>query len=49
MFKRFRKLSLFWKTVAVVRVYKRDDPKLVENYRPIYLICIENKIFEKCM
>ena len=47
--KRIRKLPLFWKTAAVVPVYKKDNPKLVENYRPLSLLCIESKIFEKCM
>ena len=28
-------------------MYKKDNPKLVENYRPIYLICIVSKIFKK--
>ena len=42
-FKRIRKLPLFWTTAAVVPVYKKDSPKLVENYRPISLLCIDGR------
>ena len=38
-----------WKIANVVPVFKKSDPKKVENYRPISLLCIMSKIFEKCV
>ena len=38
-----------WKTAAVTPIHKKNDPKDVENYRPISLLNIDSKIFEKCM
>ena len=48
-FNYIRKLPLFWKTAVLVPVYKKDNPRLVEKYRPISLLWIESKIFEKSM
>ena len=36
-----------WKLANVVPVYKKDDKQLVKNYRPISLLPICGKIFEK--
>ena len=47
--KRLRKMPSSWKTAAVSPIYKKDDRKLVENYRGISLLDIDEKIFEKCM
>ena len=49
IFNRIRKLPLFLKTAAVVPVFKEDNPKLIENFRPISLLCIESEIFERFM
>ena len=47
--KRIRKMPTSWKTAAVTPIHKKNDPKDVENYRPISLLNIDSKIFEKCM
>ena len=46
--KRIRKKPTSWKTAAVTLIHKENYPKDVENYRPIYLLNIDSKIFEKC-
>ena len=33
----------------MIPVFKKNDPLKVENYRPISLLCIFSKIFEKCV
>ncbi|KAK3083103.1 hypothetical protein FSP39_014041 [Pinctada imbricata] len=38
-----------WKIANVIPVFKKKDPLKVENYRPISLLCIIAKIFEKCI
>ena len=30
-------------------IHKKDDPTLVQNYRPISLLCILSKVFERCV
>ena len=47
--KRNRKLPKAWKIAAVSPIHKKGERKLVENYRPVSLLNIENKIFEKCI
>ena len=47
--KRIFKTPTSWKTAAVTPIYKKNDPKNVENYLPISLLNIDSKIFEKCM
>ena len=37
------------KTAKVIPVHKKDDPLLCTNYRPISLLSVFSKIFEKCM
>ena len=44
-----RKFPSQWKIANVVPVFKKNDPKKVENYRPISLLCCMSKIFEKCI
>ena len=46
--KRIRKKPTSWKTAAVTPIHKENDPKDVENYRPISLLNIDSKVFEKC-
>ena len=36
-----------WKLANVVPIHKKEDKQLVENYRPISLLPIYGKIFEK--
>ncbi|KAK3098188.1 hypothetical protein FSP39_017040 [Pinctada imbricata] len=38
-----------WKVANIIPVYKKNDPQKVENYRPISLLCIIAKVFEKCV
>ena len=38
-----------WKIANVVPIFKKDNPKLVNNYRPISLLSIIGKVFEKCV
>ena len=47
--KRNRKLAKAWKIAADTPIHKKGEKKLVENYRPVSLLNIESKIFEKCI
>ena len=38
-----------WKLANVVPVFKKGKKELVENYRPISLLAIISKIFERCV
>ena len=38
-----------WKKSNIVPVYKRGDKQIIDNYRPISLLCICGKIFEKIL
>ena len=38
-----------WKVANVVPVFKKSDPQKVENYRPISLLSLIGKVFEKCV
>ena len=38
-----------WKRADVSSVFKKDDPTLAENYRPISLLCIVSKVLERCV
>ena len=44
-----RKLPKAWKIAAVSPIHNKGERKLVENYRPVSLLNIESKIFEKCI
>ena len=37
------------KTAVVTPVFKKGDPKIVSNYRPISVLSTYSKIFEKCL
>ena len=37
------------KVANVIPLYKADDPLLVNNYRPVSLLCVISKVFEKVM
>ena len=39
--------SDIWKKSNIIAVHKKNDKQLVENYRPISLLPISGKIFEK--
>ena len=36
-----------WREANVCPIHEKDDPSLVRNYRPIYLLYSENKVFER--
>ncbi|CAB4039899.1 Hypothetical predicted protein, partial [Paramuricea clavata] len=38
-----------WKRANVTPIFKKDDPSLPSNYRPISLLCILSKVFERCV
>ena len=38
-----------WKEANVTPIYKKDDPSLVNNYRPISLLNILGKVMERCV
>ena len=37
------------KIANVIPIYKSDDPMLFNHYRPVSLLCILSKVFEKIM
>ena len=38
-----------WKMANITPVFKQDDPSLVQNYRPISLLCTVSKVLERCV
>ena len=38
-----------WKLANICPVYKKDDPNVCNNYRPISLLCITSKILERAI
>jgi hypothetical protein len=40
-----KKVPHFWKTARVAAIYKKKDPALPENYRPISLLAVGYKIY----
>ena len=36
-----------WKRANITPIFKQEDPSLPSNYRPISLLCITSKIFER--
>ena len=38
-----------WKIANVVPIFKKGDKTNVSNYRPISLLCVMGKVFEKCV
>ena len=47
--KRLRKIPEQWKIASVTPIHKKGDRRLFTNYRPVSLLNIDSKIFEKCM
>ncbi|KAK3105198.1 hypothetical protein FSP39_019583 [Pinctada imbricata] len=43
------KFPSIWKEANVTPVFKKDDPSLVKNYRPISLLNILGKTMERCI
>ena len=41
-------VPVLWKRANVTPVFKKDDPTLAENYRPISLLCIVSEVFQRC-
>lgn len=46
---RFQKIPSTWKEALICPVFKKGDPKEIENYRPIALTCLLRRLFEKCL
>ena len=44
--KRQRKVAGYWNVAAVTPFYKKDDKRLVENYRFVSLLNIDSKLLE---
>ena len=38
-----------WKRANITPVFKKDDPTLCHNYRPISLLCVLSKVLERCI
>ena len=38
-----------WKHANITAVFKKDDPSLSCNYRPISLLCVLSKVLERCV
>ena len=38
-----------WKEANITPVHKKDSKELASNYRPISLLCLVNKVFERCI
>ena len=38
-----------WKMANITPVFKQDDSSLVQNYRPISLLCTVSKVLERCV
>ena len=38
-----------WKLANIIPVFKKGDKSFVENYRPISLLCVVSKVFERCV
>ena len=38
-----------WKEANVTPVHKKDSKELASNYRPISLLCLVNKVLERCI
>ena len=47
--RRLRKIPESWKTAAVAPIHIKGDRRIVGNYRPVSLVNVESKIFEKCI
>ena len=47
--KRLRKLPDHWKIASVTPIYKKGEKRLVTKYRPVSLLNVDSKNFEKCM
>ena len=43
------KLPKTWKIAAVSLIHEKGERKIVKSYRPVSLLNIESKIFEKCI
>ena len=38
-----------WKIANIVPVYKKGETEYAENYRPVSLLCLVSKVFERCV
>jgi len=38
-----------WKLANVIPAFKKDDKNIIGNYRPISLLCVISKTFERCV
>ena len=37
----------FWKLAHVIPLFKKDDPSVASNYRPVSLLCCISKVMER--
>ena len=44
-----RMYSYFWKTANVLPIFKKENKQLVEHYRPVSLLPIMAKLFERLL
>ena len=42
-------VPLQWKVANITPVFKREEPTLATNYRPISLLCTLSKVLERCV
>ena len=38
-----------WKFANITPAFKKDDPTITSNYRPISLLCVISKVLERCV
>jgi hypothetical protein len=46
---RISKLPAAWKLADVIPIYKKGAKAQITNYRPVSLLCVANKVLERCI
>ena len=47
--KRTKAIPDWWKIGAVTPIHKKEDKRIVENYRPVTLLNVSSKVLERCV